>query len=147
LPRPDLIIVDGGIGQINIARGVLKELNVNIMVVGLKKDNRHMTSSLLAYDPIVPIMIDKKSDLFYYLERMQDEVHNFTINYHRNIRSKGALASVLDNVDGIGPARKKELLIKFKNINNLKEANKESLRKIIPEKVLQNLMEFLKNYE
>ena len=147
LTKPDLIIVDGGIGQINIARKVLKSLNLDIMVVGLKKDNHHTTSALLAFDPLIPISINKKSNLFYYLERMQDEVHNFTINYHKQIRSKGSLASVLDNVEGIGPKRKKELLKKFKNINNIKLATNQQLNQILPVKVVNNLIEFLKNYE
>ena len=82
---------------------------MNIMVVGLKKDNHHATSELLAYDPIEAIPIDKKSNLFYYLERMQDEVHNFTIHYHQQLRSKGSLESILDMVEGIGTKRKKEL--------------------------------------
>ena len=147
LVKPDLIIVDGGIGQMNVAKEVLKSLNLDIKVAGLKKDNRHTTEALLAFDPIVPIKIDKKSNLFYYLERMQDEVHNFTINYHKQIRSKGSLASVLDNVEGIGPKRKKELLKRFKNLNNMKLASKDDLNEILPEKVSLNLIEFLKNYE
>ena len=88
LEKPDLIIVDGGIGQMHIAREVLSSLNMNIMVVGLKKDDKHSTSQLLAHEPIEAIKIDKKSNLFYYLERMQDEVHNFTIHYHQQLRSK-----------------------------------------------------------
>ena len=95
LVRPDLIIVDGGIGQINVAREVLSSLNMNIPVVGLKKDDHHATDALMANDPIEYIPIDKKSNLFYYLERIQDEVHNFTINYHKQIRSKGSRLSVL----------------------------------------------------
>ena len=104
--KPDLIIVDGGLGQIHVAREILKSLGMNIPVVGLKKDNKHNTSALLAFDPIVEIPIDKKSNLFYFLERMQDEVHDFTIAYHRQIRSKGAVESILDNVAGIGSVRK-----------------------------------------
>ncbi len=146
LEKPDLIIVDGGIGQMNIAREVLKSLNLNIKVVGLKKDDKHTTDSLLANDPIEEIKINKRSNLFYYLERMQDEVHNFTISYHKNIRSKGSISSILDNIEGIGEVRKKELLKKYKTINKIKEASIEQLSEIIPHNVAITLKEFLNNY-
>ncbi len=146
LERPDLIIVDGGIGQLNIAREVIKSLNLNIMVASLKKDNHHSTEALLAFDPIEEIKIDKKSSLFYYLERMQDEVHNFTINYHKTLRSKGSLSSLLDNIEGIGENRKEQLLKKYKTTTKLKEVSIDELSKILPEKVALNLKEFLKNY-
>lgn len=147
LERPDLVIVDGGIGQMHIAREVLASLNMNIMVVGLKKDDKHSTSELLAHDPIEAIKIDKKSNLFYYLERMQDEVHNFTIHYHQQLRSKGSLESVLDMVEGIGAKRKKELLKKYKTITKLKTLTVEELKEILPENVAHNLYEFLKEYD
>lgn len=146
LIKPDLIIVDGGIGQINIAREIIDSLSLNIPVVGLKKDNKHTTSALLANNPIEEIEIDKKSNLFYYLERMQDEVHNFTINYHKQIRSKGQISSILDNIEGIGEKRKKELLKKYRSINKIKEVSAEELSNILPEKVASNLKEFLSNY-
>ena len=144
LERPDLIIVDGGIGQINIAREVLKELNLNINVVGLKKNDKHNTSSLLAFEPIKELEIDKKSNLFYYLERMQNEVHNFTISYHKKIRSKGSLESILDNIKGIGKNRKKELILRYKTISNLKQASIEDLSKTLPNNVANNLYNYLK---
>jgi len=147
LVKPDLIIVDGGVGQINVARSIINLLGLDIMVVGLKKDNHHTTEALLAFNPIVELKIDKKSNLFYYLERMQDEVHNFTISYHKQIRSKGSLSSILDNIDGIGEKRKKELLKKYHNLKLMKEASIEELSKIIPENVAQNLLEFLNNIE
>lgn len=146
LPRPDLIIVDGGLGQLNVARSVLKELNLNIATVGLKKDDKHNTASLLGLDPIEEIVIDKKSDLFLLLTRMQDEVHNFTISYHKQIRSKGAISSVLDNIEGIGEKRKKELLKKYKSITKMKEASICELEEILPEKVAINLSKFLQEY-
>ena len=146
LTKPDLIIVDGGIGQINSAREIIDSLNLNIPVIGLKKDNKHTTSALLANNPIEEIQIDKKSNLFYYLERMQDEVHNFTINYHKQIRSKGQISSILDNIEGIGEKRKKELLKKYRSINKIKEAPLEELTGILTEKVAVNLKEFLSNY-
>ena len=147
LVKPNLIIVDGGVGQINVARDVIKSLNLDIPVVGLKKDNHHATSKLLAFDPIIELDIDKRSNLFYLLERMQDEVHNFTINYHRQIRSKGSLSSVLDNIEGIGEKRKTELLKKYRSINKMKEASIDELDKILPHNVSINLHEFLKNYK
>ena len=147
LVRPNLIIVDGGVGQINVAREVIESLGLDIPVVGLKKDNHHATSKLLAFDPIEEIDIDKKSNLFYLLERMQDEVHNFTINYHRQIRSKGSLSSVLDNIEGIGEKRKNELLKKYHSINKMKQASIDELDKILPHNVSENLKEFLDNYK
>ncbi len=147
LERPDLIIVDGGIGQMHIAREVLASLNMDIMVVGLKKDEKHSTSELLAHDPIEAIKIDKKSNLFYYLERMQDEVHNFTIHYHQQLRSKGSLESVLDMVEGIGTKRKKELLKKYKTITKLKTLTMVELKNLLPESVANNLYKFLREYK
>ena len=146
LVRPDLIIVDGAKGQMNIAREVIESLNMNIPVVGLKKDDKHNTNSLLAFEPIREIPIDKRSNLFYLLERMQDEVHNFTISYHKQIRSKGSLSSVLDNISGIGEIRKKELLKKYKTISKMKEASIDELSNIIPSNVATNLKEFLNEF-
>ena len=147
LTKSDLIIVDGAIGQMNVVRETLKSLNLDIMVVGLKKDNHHATNSLLAFDPIKEISIDKKSNLFYLLERMQDEVHNFTISYHKQIRSKGALESIFDNIEGIGEKRKKEILKKYKTTTKLKEASLEELSKILPVKVAENLINNLNEIE
>lgn len=146
LEKPDLIIVDGGIGQINVAREIIDSLNLQVPVVGLKKDDKHSTSALLAFDPITEIKIDKKSNLFYYLERMQDEVHNFTINYHKQLRSKGSLESILDNIEGIGSKRKEILLKKYKTITQLKKLSIEELEEILPKKAAQNMYEILKNY-
>ena len=146
LRQPDLIVVDGGIGQIHIAREIIHSLGLSITVVGLKKDDHHATNSLLAFDPIVEVPIDKKSNLFYFLERMQDEVHNFTIHYHQQLRSKGSLSSILDQVEGIGTVRRQELLKKYKTISKMKELTVEDLSSILPETVASNLVEFLKNY-
>ena len=147
LERPDLIIVDGGIGQINVTREIINSLCLDIPVVGLKKDDRHTTSALLAFEPIEEVKIDKRSNLFYMLERMQDEVHEFTINYHKQIRSKGSLASILDNVEGIGEKRRKELLKKYKTITKMKEASIEELEDILPKNIVINLLEFLNEYD
>ena len=140
LTRPDLIIVDGGKGQMTIAHEVIDGLNLNIPIVGLKKDDKHSTNALI-YDR--EIEIDKTSNLFHYLTRMQDEVHNFTINYHRKLRSKGALASILDNIEGIGPSRRDELLKKYRSTKKMKEASIEELDLILPHKVSVNLHDFL----
>ena len=144
LVYPDLIIVDGGIGQMNVAREVLSSLKMDIPVIGLKKDDRHATSKLLAFEPIMEIDIDKGSNLFHYLERMQDEVHNFTISYHKNIRSKGSLESILSNVEGIGEKRKNLLLKKYKSISKLKDLSVDELKEDLPDKVAIDLFEFLK---
>jgi excinuclease ABC subunit C len=145
LEKPDLIIVDGGKGQINIAQEVIDSLCMNIMIVGLKKDDKHSTNALIKDNEEIPI--NKESNLFYYLERMQDEVHNFTINYHKQIRSKGAISSILDNISGIGEKRKKELIKKYKNITNIKEADIEELDKLLPHEVSINLKQFLENMD
>ena len=147
LNKPDLIIVDGGIGQINVAREVIKELNMNIPVAGLKKNDKHNTAELLGNYPIQIIDIKKDSDLFLLLTKMQDEVHNYTISYHKQIRSKGALSSILDNISGIGEKRKKELLKKYKTIVKMKEATLEELNEILPKEVAINFYKFLKEYE
>lgn len=147
LERPDLIIVDGGLGQMKIARQVIASLGLTIPVAGLKKDDHHATSALLAFDPVVELPINKRSNLFYYLERMQDEVHNFTIHYHKQIRSKGSLESVLDNIEGIGNKRKKELLKKYHTITKLKTLSVAELAETLPQKTAENLYTFLQNYE
>ena len=143
LERPDLIIVDGGIGQVNVARDVLRELNLNIPTAGLKKNEKHNTSELVGLDPIRELVIDKRSSLFLLLTKMQDEVHNYTINYHRNIRSKGALDSVLDNISGIGEVRKNKLLKKYKSISRIRDADIIELSEIVPEDVAIRLQEVL----
>lgn len=143
LEKPDLIIVDGGIGQMHIAREVIASLGMDIPVAGLKKDDHHATSALLAFDPIIEIPVNKRSNLFYYLERMQDEVHNFTIHYHKQIRSKGSLESILDHIEGIGEKRKKELLKKYHTITKLKSLSLFELEELLPKKVANNLYQFL----
>ena len=147
LEMPDLIIVDGGIGQINVAREVISSLGLKIEVCGLKKDDTHSTNMLLGKDPLEEIKIDKQSDLFLLLTKMQDEVHNYTINYHKNIRSKGALSSVLDNIEGIGEVRKNKLLKKYKTISKMKEAPLEELEEILPKDIAISFKDFLEEYD
>ena len=139
---PNLIIVDGGIGQIHACRGVLESLNLNIKVCGLKKNDKHRTNDLVDGDTLELIDIEKDSNVFHYLTRMQDEVHNFTINYHRQIRSKGSIASVLDDIPGIGAKRKKELIKHFGSVTKMESASIDELSKFIP----VNVAEELKNY-
>ena len=147
LEKPNLVIVDGGLGQINVAREVIRELGLDIPVCGLKKDDKHATNVLLGFDPVVEIPIDKRSDLFLLLTKMQTEVHNFTISYHKQIRSKGALSTVLDNIEGIGEVRKKRLLKKYKTISKMKEASLEELEEILPKEVAVTFKDFLDNYD
>ena len=147
LEKPDLIIVDGGIGQLNVARDVLNSLNLNIPILGLKKNDKHNTSELIGGNPPEIIPIDKKSNLFLLLTKMQDEVHNFTINYHRQIRSKGSLSSMLDNIEGIGEKRKKKLLKKYKTITKMKEASLDDLKRILPENIAINFQQMIKELD
>lgn len=147
LVKPNLVIVDGGLGQINVAREVINELGLDIPVCGLKKDDKHATNVLLGFNPVVEIPIDKRSDLFLLLTKMQTEVHNFTISYHKQIRSKGALSTVLDNIEGIGEVRKNKLLKKYKTISKMKEASLEELEEILPKEVAGTFKEFLDNYD
>lgn len=139
---PDLIIVDGGENQIRAAKEIMEMLKLDIMVVGLKKNDKHRTNDLISSDLSV-INIDRMSNVFHYLTRMQDEVHRFTINYHRTLRSKGSISSVLDDIEGIGPARKKQLIKKFGSVAKMKEADITELTEMLPEKVALELKEYL----
>ena len=145
LQKPDLIIVDGGIIQINATKEILNSLYLDIPVLRHKKNEKHSTTSLISQDK--EYFIDKTSDVFHYLTRMQDEVHRYTISYHKDIRSKGSLSSVLDNVPGIGDKRKKMLLKKYKTISELKTLKLEELEEILPSNVAKELYDFLKSYE
>lgn len=142
---PNLIIVDGGIGQIHACKEVLDSLNLSIKVCGLKKNDKHRTNDLVDGDSLKIIDIPKDSPVFHYLTRMQDEVHRFTINYHRTIRSKGSIASVLDNIEGIGEKRKKELIKAFGSVKAMEEASLEVLQKYVPEKVAKILQNYLQS--
>lgn len=143
LERPDLIIVDGGKGQIKVAKEVIDSLNMGIMVCGLAKDDKHSTSVLLDSSGEI-VEINKKSELFFLLTRMQDEVHRYAISFHKNVRSKSLFQSILDNVEGIGPKRKKILLKEFGSVRQLKKANLEQLEKVLPKEVALNLFNILK---
>lgn len=145
LEMPDLILVDGGINQINACKSILDELLLPIKVCGLRKDDHHRTNELIDGDTLEVIKIPRMSDVFHYLTRIQDEVHRYTINYHKQIRSKGSIASVLDNIEGIGKVRKKELIKKYGGIKKMKEASIEELSEIIPENVAKNLKKYLES--
>ncbi len=146
LELPSLIIVDGAANQINAAKEVLKSLNLNIKVVGLKKDDKHQTTALIDGDTYFEIDLKNEKNVFFYLTRIQDEVHRFTINYHKQIRSKGSIASVLDNVPGIGKVRKKELINKYGSVKKISEASKEELSKILPIDIALNLKKYLEEW-
>ena len=132
LEMPQLILVDGGKGQISAAMEVLESLNLNIKVCGLAKDDKHSTSQLIDGDTLDAYNIDKTSTLFLYLTSIQNEVHRFTINYHKQIRSKGLISSILDDIKGLGPKRKNELIKAFGSINNIKNADLVELEKYLP---------------
>jgi excinuclease ABC subunit C len=140
LERPDLIVVDGGKIQIDAAKEILDSLNMNIPICGLKKNDKHKTNALLYND--LAIDIDSHTPVFHLLERMQDEVHNFTIRYHKDIRSKGAIESVLDNIAGVGEKRKKELLKKFGSIEKIKNASNNELTSILPSNVVIEIKKY-----
>lgn len=140
---PDLILVDGGITQIGACKSVLDELHLNIKVCGLRKDDHHRTNELVDGDTLKVYDIPKGSDIFHYLTRIQDEVHRFTITYHKTLRDKGSIGSILDNIDGIGSVRKKELIKRFGSIKKMKEASVEELSGIIPETVAIELKKYL----
>ena len=122
---PDLIMMDGGRGQVNIALKVLDELRLNIPVCGMVKDDNHRTRGL--YYNNVEIPIDRYSEGFKLITRVQDEAHRFAIEYHRSLRSKGQVKSVLDDIDGIGPARRKALMRRFKSLEAVRDASLEEL--------------------
>lgn len=122
---PDLIMMDGGRGQVNIALAVLKDLNLSIPVCGMVKDDNHRTRGL--YYNNVEIPIDRHSEGFRLITRIQDEAHRFAIEYHRSLRSKGQVKSILDDIPGIGPARRKALMRQFKGLEAIKEASAEEL--------------------
>lgn len=143
--RPDLIVLDGGEKQLNAAKEILSLLNLKIPIIGLKKNDKHRTNDLID-ENLNTIEIDRTSNLFHYLTRLQDEVHRFTISYHRQIRSKGSISSLLDNIEGLGEKRKKALIKKFGSVKNMSEASIEELSEIIPENIAINLKKYLIAY-
>lgn len=122
---PDILMMDGGRGQVNIALEVLKELGLEIPVCGMVKDDHHRTRGLYYNNQEIPL--DTHSGAFKLITQMQDEAHRFAIEYHRSLRSKGQVHSVLDDIPGIGPARRKALLRKFKSAEAVSQASLEEL--------------------
>lgn len=139
---PDLIMMDGGRGQVNIALEVLDELHINIPVCGMVKDDNHNTRGL--YYNNVEIPIDRHSEGFKLITRVQDEAHRFAIEYHRSLRSKKQVSSVLDDIEGIGPARRKALMKHFLDIDKIRNANVSELMEVdgITENVAQNIYKY-----
>ena len=142
LDKPDLIVMDGGKTQISVAKEIIRSLGLNIPIIGLVKDDKHKTSQIMN-DNYEILDIKKNSNLFLFLTKIQDEVHRYAINYHRNIKSKGALSSILDVVPGIGEERRKSLLRKFGSLKKIKEATKDELMEVIPEEVANKLLTYL----
>lgn len=146
LPLPDLILIDGGKGQINAAIDVLEnELNLSVPVAGLVKDEKHRTSNLMMGDTLEIVALERNSQAFYLLQRIQDEVHRFAISFHRQLRGKNAFQSILDDVPGIGEKRKKQLLKHFGSVKKMKEASVQDFQEAgIPKQTAELLMEALK---
>ena len=142
LQKPDLIVMDGGKLQISVAKEIVDSLGLNIPIIGLVKDDNHRTSYIMN-DKYEVLNVPKDSNLFLFFTRIQDEVHRYAITYHRNIKAKGMLASVLDVVPGIGEVRKKELLRTFGSLKKLKEASVEDLAKVVTKDVAEKLKEYL----
>ncbi|MGM9927817.1 MAG: excinuclease ABC subunit UvrC [Bacillus sp. (in: firmicutes)] len=146
LPLPDLIIIDGGKGHVEAVRDVLEnELGLSIPLAGLVKDEKHRTSNLLMGNPLEIVPLDQRSQEFYLLQRIQDEVHRFAITFHRQVRGKNAFQSKLDEIDGIGVKRRNMLLKHFGSLKAIKEASVEDFTAIgIPSRVASELYEKLK---
>ena len=144
-PLPDLIITDGGKGQMEVVREVIEdELNLNIPIAGLAKDNKHRTSELLYGFPPMTIGVKQNTPLFHLLENIQNEVHRFAITFHRDKRSKSQTASVLDEIEGIGEKRKALLLKTFKSVLRIKKATLEEIAEVVGSAVAKNIKEKLK---
>lgn len=140
LPFPDLIVIDGGKGQVDVAKDVLaNQLGIDIPIAGLAKDDKHKTSELLFGPELNVVPLERNSQEFFLLQRIQDEVHRFAITFHRQLRSKNSFASKLDNIDGLGPKRKKMLLKEFKSLKNIQAASVAELQEVgLPKQVAEN---------
>lgn len=144
LPLPDLLVTDGGKGQMEVAREILEdELGLDIPIAGLAKDDKHQTSQLLYGNPPEIIPLKRTSEAFYLLQRVQDEVHRFAITFHRQLHEKNAITSILDEIPGVGPKRKQQLLKHFGSINKIKKATFDELQKAgVPKKLAQTIIDF-----
>ena len=139
---PDLILMDGGRGQVNICLEVLSELGLDIPVAGMVKDDRHRTRGLYFRNREIPI--DTHSEGFKLITRIQDETHRFAIEYHRSLRSKAQVHSRLDEIPGVGPARKKALMRTFRSVEEIMQADREELARIpeIPEETAESIYRY-----
>ena len=125
---PDLIVIDGGQGQVNIAKQVIQEeLGLDIPIAGLQKNDKHQTHELLFGDPLEVVELSRNSQEFFLLQRIQDEVHRFAITFHRQLRSKNSFSSQLDGIEGLGPKRKQNLMKYFKSLTKIKEASVDEI--------------------
>ena len=128
LTPPDLIVIDGGQGQVNIAKQVIQEeLGLDIPIAGLQKNDKHQTHELLFGDPLEVVELSRNSQEFFLLQRIQDEVHRFAITFHRQLRSKNSFSSQLDGIEGLGPKRKQNLMKHFKSLSKIKEASVDEI--------------------
>lgn len=145
LPLPDLILIDGGKGQVDVAKDVLEnQLGIDIPVAGMAKNEKHKTNELLFGSDLAVVPLERNSPEFFLLQRVQDEVHRFAITFHRQLRSKNSFASRLDEIEGLGPKRKKTLLKEFKSLKNITAATVEELQQIgLPKNVAQNVFDKL----
>lgn len=141
LPFPDLIIIDGGKGQVDVARDVLEnQLGLDIPIAGLAKNDKHKTSEMLFGSELAVVPLERNSAEFFLLQRIQDEVHRFAITFHRQLRSKNSFSSRLDGIEGLGPKRKKMLLKEFKSLKKIQEATVKELQAHgLPKKVAENV--------
>ena len=128
LTPPDLIVIDGGQGQVNISKQVIQEeLGLDIPIAGLQKNDKHQTHELLFGDPLEVVELSRNSQEFFLLQRIQDEVHRFAITFHRQLRSKNSFSSQLDGIEGLGPKRKQNLMRHFKSLTKIKEASVDEI--------------------
>ncbi|EPI20110.1 excinuclease ABC subunit UvrC [Enterococcus faecium] len=145
LPLPDLILIDGGKGQVDVAKDVLEnQLGIDIPIAGMAKNDKHKTNELLFGTDLAVVPLERNSPEFFLLQRVQDEVHRFAITFHRQLRSKNSFTSRLDEIEGLGPKRKKMLLKEFKSLKNITAATIEELQEIgLPKNVAQNVFDKL----
>ena len=145
LTPPDLIVIDGGQGQVNVAKEVIQDqLGLDIPIAGLQKNDKHQTHELLFGDPLQVVELSRNSQEFFLLQRIQDEVHRFAITFHRQLRSKNSFSSQLDGIEGLGPKRKQNLMKHFKSLTKIKEASVDQIVEVgVPRAVAEAVREKL----
>ena len=141
---PDLIAMDGGAGQVNAAKAILQEIGLDIPVAGMAKNDKHQTSELLFGDPLEVVPLSRQSQEFFFLQRIQDEVHRFAITFHRQVRGKNTFSSKLDGITGLGPKRKQKLMTTFKSLKAISEADVAQVAEAgVPYEVAERVKEVL----